>query len=128
MRLAQKRASIQHTIAVLTMTMLLVTWAREVSKRDCPARWYALRHACAPRLRISNATLMAIARRARVSCHFGIRNASNSKLTVEAKVENDIENLMGLIQGLTNAVPAGTNMANAANTGITRSRAQPSRE
>src|SRR6478752_8005656 len=74
------------------------------------------------------ATLAAIARRTSVSCHFGIRNASKSTLIVEAKVENDIENLMGLIQGFTAAVPAGTNIASAAKTGTTSRSAQPSRE
>src|ERR1041385_8457735 len=127
-RLAQNSASIQHTIAVLTITMLLVIWAREESNSDCPERWYALRHACAARLRISSATLAAIARRTSVSCHFGIRNASRNRLMVEAKVEKDMENLMGLIHGLIAAVPAGTSRANVAKTGITRRRAQPSRE
>src|SRR5690242_8408549 len=74
------------------------------------------------------ATLAAIARRTTVSCHFGIRNASNSTLMVEAKVENDIENLMGLIQGFTAAVPAGRNIAIAAKIGITSKSAQPRRE
>jgi len=72
---------------------------------------------------------MAIARRARVSCHFGIRNVSKNRLIVEAKVEKDMENLRGLIQGLIAAAPAaGTNKANAAKAGITSRRAQPSRE
>ena len=48
---------------------------------------------------------------------------------MEAKVEKDMENLMGLIHGFTATAPeAGTNMANAANTGITSRRAQPNRE
>ena len=70
---------------------------------------------------------MAIARRTSVSCHFGIRNASNSRLTVEAKVEKDMENLMGLIHGFTVTVPAGTNIANAAKTGTASKKcpAQP---
>src|SRR6185312_7406394 len=104
-RLAQHSARIQHTIAVLTMTMLLVVWARQVSNSDCPEMWYALRHAWAARLRISRATLAAMARRASVSCHFGIRNTSKSRLTVDAKVEKDMENLMGLIHGFTAAAP-----------------------
>src|SRR5579864_713561 len=87
----------------------------------------------APRLRrkliISSATLVAIARRASVSCHLGIRNASSSRLIVDAKVEKDMENLMGLIHGFTAApAVAGTNIASAAKTGTTSRRAQPSRE
>src|SRR4051794_38039692 len=69
-----------------------------------------------------------MARRTSVSCHFGIRNASNSRLMVEAKVENDIENLIGLIHGFTAAVPAGTNIASAPKIGITSRSAQPNRE
>src|SRR3979409_214240 len=98
-RLAQNSASIQHTIAVLTMTMLFVTWARELSSNGWPATGLAMRHACAPRLNISRATLVAIARRASVSCHLGICNASSSTLMVVAKVEKDRENLIGLIHG-----------------------------
>src|SRR5438270_14038681 len=69
-----------------------------------------------------------MARRTSVSCHFGIRKANNSRLMVEAKVENDIENLMGLIQGFTAADPAGINMASAAKIGTISRRAQTRRE
>src|ERR1043166_7107890 len=88
-RFAQNKASIPQTIAVLTMTMLFVIRASELSTNEWPASANALRQACAPRLRISRATLTAIARRASVSCHLGIRKASNSRLTVEANVENE---------------------------------------
>src|ERR1700761_5562383 len=100
-RLAQNKQNIPHTIAVLTMTMLLVSWANAPSKNECPASEYALRHACAPRLKISSAMLTAIARRTSFNCQRGICKASSNRLTVEAKAENDSENLIGLIQGLT---------------------------
>src|ERR1700727_3193635 len=100
-RLAQNKQNIPHTIAVLTMTMLLVSWANAPSKNECPVCWYPLRHACAPRLKISSAMLAAIVRRASFSCQRGICKASSNRLIVEAKVENESENLMGLIQGLT---------------------------
>src|ERR1700704_7000889 len=103
------------------MTMLLVTWARELSSNGWLATGLAMRHACAPRLNISRATLVAIARRASVSCHLGICNASSSTLMVVAKVEKDRENLIGLIHGFTNAAVPGATNARAANTGTTRS-------
>src|SRR5436305_2315153 len=69
-----------------------------------------------------------MARRTSVSCHFGIRNASNSRLMVDAKVEKDMANLMGLIHGFTARFPAGTDIASTAKNGTTNRRAQPNRE
>src|SRR5882757_2045121 len=50
----------------------------------------------------------------------------SNKLMVEAKVENDMENLMGLIHGLT--LDGEAKNASIANTGTASTRAQPSRE
>src|ERR1700748_2492319 len=75
--------------------------------------------------------LTAIVRRASFNCHPGMRSASNSKLIVEAKVENERENLIGLIQGFTPAATPGADEAKkaiAANAGTANIKAQPSRE